>query len=455
MRSLLCCIPEILKLLTESLWPLAKEALEEPLIEEPVVEEAKAEEEKTESSMVATCKRLPEELVIDILSRFPAESLHQCAEVYQDWKSLFSTRYFVHDLFLPRVPPTFIVHRASNVEDELYYLDDFWGDGKKTPIKFKIKDDPLIWGRLELKYSYFGLLFFTSASRNYTVVLNPVTCEKTYLLHDGKGLTDIYGVYYHPIAREFCVLLISHITYEHAEFKLLRERGPSRGWETLSNSLYLPVGGVPPVNLHGALHWKRRHTNPISSHSIVVFSIVEEEFKLMPHPDPGGAQVFDEHLFDLDGNLALCQITDVLQIRTLQDYTSWFWTKTHSIKLGGLDHLRRPFWFWPWVYVLGAQNGTLIIHQLAKGIFAPHLEQNTSKKFVFNNKQGSLGGTSVCLHTKSLLSFRAFHPSAERYQLQADASGGGRCLDDMLGGVAGIRWMEAFQMLLLLKMTTT
>lgn len=391
MGSLLCWIPEILKFLTQSLWASGKE-------------------------VETVCKPLQQELVLDILSRLPADTLYKCAKAYRDWNFFFSTHYFVHDLFLPRASPTIIVHHRPLIDDELYYLDDFEGDGNISPISLKIKDGPCICSCFRLKFSCFGLLFFTDPHLSYAVVLNPVTREKTYLVHDCEGYTDICGVYYHSIAKEFCVLLVSRSIIDgYVNFKLLREQAPSRSWNKLSSISYLPVTEVPPVNLNGALHWMRFGR----SHSIILFSIVEEKFKLMPRPTvvpilhPDGKLKKEAQLFDLNGNLALCQLGDALEIWTLENYTSWFWTKTHSIKLEGLDHLRRS----RWAHVLGTQNGALIVHLTGKGTFACQLEPKTSNNPIFHEFKGSRRAERACLHTKSLISFRAFQPSPKKYQV--------------------------------------
>ncbi|KAL8154750.1 hypothetical protein AgCh_000200 [Apium graveolens] len=289
--SLLCCIPELLRLLTERLRPLSEEpSAKEVETENSKVavckpEEPSAKELETENSnsKVDICEPLPQELVTDILSRLPADSLYQCAKAYKDWNSFFSTHYFIHVLFLPRASPTIIVYRGCLADDELFYLDGFGNGCKITPITFKVNDDPCIRGCLRLSFSSFGLLFFTNPYLNYAVVVNPETCEKIYLFHDCGGHTDICGVYYHPIAKEFCVLLVSQFDGDdYIHFKLLKERGPSC-WTRLSSILYLPLTLVPPVYLNGALHWMRLHMTPCSD-SIVLFSVVEEEFKLMPHP---------------------------------------------------------------------------------------------------------------------------------------------------------------------------
>lgn len=415
MGSLLCCIPELLTLLTKRIWASGKQV-------------------ETENSKVALCKPLPQELVADILSRLPADSLYHCAKAYRDWNSFFSTHYFIHDLFLPRASPTIIVHHRPLIDDELYYIDDFKGDGNITPISFKIKDDPCICSCFDLDFSCFGLLFFTHRYLSYAIVFNPVTCEKTFLVHDCGDYTNICGVYYHPIAKEFCVLLVSRfVACNYVKFKLLREQGPSRIWNTLSRISYLPVTRVPPVNLNGALHWMRRDWT--GSHSIILFSIVEEEFKLMSDPlvDPERKQKREKHLFDLNGNLALCHIVDELEIWTLENYTSWFWTKTHSIKLGGLDHLRSIS-----ARVLGTQDGALIVHVSGKGTFACYLQQKTSNNLIFHEFKVSRRAKYVCLHTKSLISFRAFQPSPKKYQQLH-----GKVLKCKLRDEVTRPWMEA------------
>lgn len=171
------------------------------------------------------------------------------------------------------------------------------------------------------------------------------------------------------------------------------------------------------------------------SHSIILFSIVEEEFKLMSDPlvDPERKQKREKHLFDLNGNLALCHIVDELEIWTLENYTSWFWTKTHSIKLGGLDHLRSIS-----ARVLGTQDGALIVHVSGKGTFACYLQQKTSNNLIFHEFKVSRRAKYVCLHTKSLISFRAFQPSPKKYQQLH-----GKVLKCKLRDEVTRPWMEA------------
>ncbi|KAK1351489.1 hypothetical protein POM88_054326 [Heracleum sosnowskyi] len=368
-----------------------------------------------------------DDLLMEIFSRMPAESVHKCKQAYDDWNTLFSTPYFNHNLFLPRASPTIIVHHWTLIENQLLYIDDDHRGGlkcthisQKKPLK-----SSSYWPKINyyspIRFSCYGLLFLDIKHEFFgsdSIVVNPITQRWAPLPGVPAVRGDICGAYFHPTAREFRVLWVSlwkTSNNKYHEFKLFRPKSgndPQIYWRALAKLRSRPRIDEPPVNLHDCLHWMCACWFPL----IMVFSIIKEEFTLMPTflsvQDDGYLQpsrnIFKHvHLLDLDGYLSLWELTDVLNIWTKEDYyVSSSWTKKYSIdvkllhKTVNIDE----------VSVVGCQNGALVIHWKRKGIFVYHLQHKSIRKFFLDNLKGSQGRSSTTpfLHTKSLISLTEF-----------------------------------------------
>ncbi|KAK1372086.1 hypothetical protein POM88_038178 [Heracleum sosnowskyi] len=357
-----------------------------------------------------------DDLLMEIFSRMPAECVHECKVAYEDWNTLFSTLYFNYDLFLPRASPTIMVQqRDSMYQHKLFYIDDDHRGGLKcTQIpEYNPSGKWLaVDGFAPVRLSCYGLLFleelYSRNRMNMPRIVNPVTRGWVHLPLYSYVKGHICGAYFHPTARELCVLWVSTwITsnLRHVEFKLFRPSNyPKFCWNALSKLKYQPMPYEPPVNLYECLHWmcyKYEHESApyIFTQQIMVFCILKEEFKLMPLV-PGAQPSRDKlkllHLLDLDGCLSIWELTDVLNIWTLEDYASWSWTKRYNIEVKLLHKSVNIHE----VSVIGCQNGALVIHWIGKGIFVYHLQHKNTKKFLFGKLKGN-DFTNPFLHTKT------------------------------------------------------
>lgn len=377
---------------------------------------------------------VPEDILIEIFSRMPAECLHQCKQAYEDWNTLCSTSHFNHNLFLQRASPTIIVHRGSLTGHKLFYVDDDNRGGlKSTQISLGDRNMPLdhspSWLPINqftpVKFTCYGLIFLEAAwpHKNMSGVINPVTRKAAFLSHHFKVEGDICGAFFHPAEREFRVLWVSswktlnEKTY--VVFELLRPRSkshPQLCWKALSRLKYRPVINEPPVNLHERLHWMCwKLCTGYSIQSIMVFDVVKEEFTLMPsisNVQPSIDKLM--HILDLDGYLSLWKLTDVLNIWTKEDYyASCSWTKRYSIEVK-LLHKKINI---DEVSVVGFQNGALVIHWIGKGILVYHLQNTSTKKFLFDKfKEDQCCFTSIFLHTKTVISMTGFTLDAFKHR---------------------------------------
>ncbi|KAK1351480.1 hypothetical protein POM88_054317 [Heracleum sosnowskyi] len=361
-----------------------------------------------------------DDLLMEIFSRMPAESVHKCKLAYEDWNTLFSTPDFNHNLFLPRASPTIIVHHCTVFENQLFYIDDDHRGGlkcthisQKKPLK-----SSSYWPKINyyspIRFSCNGLLFLDITHDFFgseSIVVNPITQRWVPLPLVPFVSGDICGAYFHPTAREFRVLWVSCEWYKYYEFKLLMPKSgnnPHIYWRALAKLQSRPMTDERPVNLHDCLHWMcEEYSSGRWFHFIMVFSIINEEFTLMPLFPSVQDKCKLLSLLDLDGYLSLWELTDVLSIWTKEDYyVSSSWTKRYSIdvkllhKTVNIDEVR----------VVGCQNGALVIHWMQKGIFVYHLQHKSIKKFLLDNLKGSQyrSSTTPFLHTKSLISLTEF-----------------------------------------------
>uniref|UniRef100_A0A5B6YUS3 F-box domain-containing protein n=1 Tax=Davidia involucrata TaxID=16924 RepID=A0A5B6YUS3_DAVIN len=379
------------------------------------------------------CEPLPDDIVIDILSRLPVECVLQCRRVCKQWKALTSTPYFV-EIHLKRATPTVIIHLVHHKDIEQFFIDE-WGDSikkMKTRIQ-KICTAPILaenkYLNPLLNFSYDGLLIFRPKfidTQGASIIFNPITQEKV-TLHNCWG--EICGIFFHPLAREYRVIWLGTRS-SSVKFKIL-SLGAQSSWRQLPDFSYMPRIGVPPVILNEALHWMVEiyYAQDATTHfppcpqSIVIFDIRKEEFHVMPHPGDHEGSICEikhnqMHLLEIEGRLSLCEFSlcaQVIDIWILEDYAKWFWIRRHTISLE-LDLKRYPFSYDfrqnCLVRVLGILNGELLLHWKDRGLFAYHLQHGTVRKFERKFEKSGMDGlfthAYMSLHSKSLVSLRNF-----------------------------------------------
>nr|XP_009758329.1 PREDICTED: F-box only protein 8-like [Nicotiana sylvestris] len=145
-------------------------------------------------------KHIPDDILIDILSKLPAQDLLHCRQVCRHWNSLISTPFF-NDMYLNLGAVSTVIlqqkdltRRSNGYQMKLLFLPE--KHQNKTLRKKKRKD-----------YSYY--------------IINPLTQELvTFDLPFGQ----IQAFYFHPVAKEYYAIWIYVNTKSPSfvEFKILK-----------------------------------------------------------------------------------------------------------------------------------------------------------------------------------------------------------------------------------------
>ena len=133
-------------------------------------------------------KPLPDDIIIDILSRLPAECVLECRKVCRLWLALTSTPHFI-EMHLKRATPEIFVHCLyyPNLVKEELDLFIFYEGAKKGKMIKKMRARSIMYflkGHCPvLLGSCNGLLLFRSSFQNRIHgFCNPVTRQRAHLL---------------------------------------------------------------------------------------------------------------------------------------------------------------------------------------------------------------------------------------------------------------------------------
>ncbi|KAM7478443.1 hypothetical protein LguiA_026656 [Lonicera macranthoides] len=363
---------------------------------------------------------LSDDITIDILSRLPADCVLECRKVCRKWCALTSSPYFAK-LHLKRAtttPPSLFLHwldasipSLSKKHGELNFFvyDEV---GQKANSEKRIITKVLSSSGKEMYHygakvigSCDGLIMFLATCRSATAfVFNPVTQELITLPCPFK-LNTPSGIYFHPLTREYKLLLCAHkersLPQDYYTYSL-----KSKVWKDLNYSSSCSTTGHPPaILLNGPLHWLvyryditgNNNDNDILNHpckyAIMVFGTKTEDFRVLPHPGDACKHRYTEH-----NNMYL-------------DYANWGWARRYKINLDW-DVKHFPFNSTSYkpesIKVLGIHNGEILIYWESRGLFSYNLEQNTVGKVVINVEGCETPNPHASVYTKSLISLSDF-----------------------------------------------
>lgn len=321
---------------------------------------------KMRGDVAASRQQLPDDIIMEILSRLPAKRVIKCRRVCRSWKSLTSTQYFIN-LHLSRAAATPTIFGWNRPEDRGCYTwdptDYYYRRCKEWFIPYGIvstrKEDN------ELYSSCGGLLLFVAASpEKRCYVFNPVT--KQEITVDFPGF--VRGFFYHPLKMEFNILYYRlrrnprnppppphHDGNEYYYIYTLNGhcRGRGRVWRKIKSPPfdYKPNCDSPKI-FNRALHWISSwnyHNNDevqgggggtSTTCGVVIFDSITEEFFTRSHPmgdDECLAESTHKYMSLLvsthPDNLFFTCLTygRVLDIWILEDYSNWAWVPKWKI----------------------------------------------------------------------------------------------------------------------------
>ncbi|GFY89107.1 hypothetical protein Acr_06g0010470 [Actinidia rufa] len=277
---------------------------------------------------------LPEEIIIDILSRLPADCVLECRVVCRKWLALTSTPYFV-EMHCKRAAPFHFVQSVydSVIKNELDLFIIFDGVKKDKMIErtragymhLKRPNMPLLYGScnklLLFRPRFDGLMYF---------VCNAVTREQITLTSPvDPGM--LCGFFFHLPMKEYRELAVRKegTGFRYYMYSLVGKLG-----RRIAAFSYPPTSFVTPTIVNGALHWTVEHKSenediPPCTDAVRMFNMDNEDFRSMPHPgkECHSQSIYEKMcLLEMKRKLSFCSIyARLIDIWVLEDYENWYW----------------------------------------------------------------------------------------------------------------------------------
>ncbi|EOY20363.1 F-box family protein, putative [Theobroma cacao] len=251
-----------------------------------------------------TLPQLPQDIIVNILSRLPVKSLLQFKCVSKPWRSLISDPHFAklqltqsqrngnfssQRVLLITEPPESAACEASGDDDDskLILKLEYPTAMKRTP-----DSDELMDGQVDLGGSCNGLVCLVFEN-DRVFLLNPTIRETKELAKlnafDRMG-TFSYGFGFDFSTNDYKVVRAARPSSEddassETEVEILELK--SNIWRRIEGfKSGIEIEG-PGIFLHGALHWLgEKESDGLEIVNVIVsFQLAEEKFQLMPLPD--------------------------------------------------------------------------------------------------------------------------------------------------------------------------
>ncbi|XP_016498199.2 F-box protein At3g07870-like [Nicotiana tabacum] len=376
---------------------------------------------KGEEEITETFERLPDCLIIDILSRLPTYSLLRCRWVCRHWRALVSSHdYFItlYDDLSRASRPLILLQDYLTIKhgQDLYVVGENLNNKKKVAFKqLYLRPELMInkyWDhQLVLTYSCQGVLLFGDLKWQSTYyAFNPITQEEVavqHTLHPGY----LCALYFCPYTRQFRLLYAQVRGSCCQYFVYIFRKWTWRKIRSSSSFNFLSSGDTPAV-VSGALHWIMDHDLekkdiPPCANGIMVFRMDKEELSTIPHP---GSMCNSKRrhrtmtLLVKDDSLCFCNLlisNYVVDIWILKVYEMRIWIKRYNIDL--CDERIFPFSLYFMeissltsdicgrIKLLNIQEGELLLHLLGQGLFLYNLDHRTVKRIELPPRQSGWG----------------------------------------------------------------
>ncbi|XP_058191705.1 putative F-box protein At3g17480 [Rhododendron vialii] len=349
---------------------------------------------------------LPEDILIDILSRLPGDYVLECRRVCKQWLALTLTPNFV-ELHLKRATPVLFLPRLFDmfIFDERAKANQMIKKMSAELMSLESPHTPHLYG------SCNGLLVLCERFPNRLYfVWNPLTGERV-TVRPPVYESEVCGFFFHPRTKDYRLL------FKYAEgmdFKFFIYSLGGQLWRKLDNFPYEP--SALATTLNGALHWmvhpfRINDNDDICSNSIMIFNMDTEEFCSKPHPGEGCISLephWDMCIFEMKGKLALYMLDGLdVHVWVSEDYEKWIWGTRYLVGLHldveryHLDVERYPFSNMYCDYgksslgFLDIQNDELLFGWDLGGLFRCNLREKTVEQIY------GVGIKQTCQDSKS------------------------------------------------------
>lgn len=295
---------------------------------------------------------LPEEIILDILSRLPTESVFECKLVSKLWRDLLQHPSFprLHCNHLDSAHDSdgklsFIFYTEGSDEEPFHYTEYVEKLNRFSRIK-------MINFRPPFKESYIlgscnGLICFNTRLDNSfylqpAYICNPITREYIVIPNiERKRFLSGFG--YIPSTKEYKVVRIYN-SKEDPDYGITQvyTLGSGIGWRN-SRKMDYNVLSFRQLGAfaNGAIHWVD------SRGSIVAFDLIDEEFRLLSSSPPCSLPAFVElHVFG--GFLCACHHSiggfDTWVLRKNKNNHDVVWSKEFSSSFGEPINFTKSGW---------------------------------------------------------------------------------------------------------------
>ncbi|KAK8674287.1 hypothetical protein V6N13_112581 [Hibiscus sabdariffa] len=284
----------------------------------------KTQNDQQQQQQPTVMETLPNEIIVDILSRLPITSLVQFKFVCRRWRALAQDPVLADMLLSLKADgnddPCLILHGDFPIRNLLYFLDLSVHNQDKEKVKRLYVPFQATMPEFDVVGSCNGLLCLSDSLYNDALyVHNPFTMDFMELPKSRQYPDQelVFGFGFHPKTKEYKVVKIvyyrntSNYSYGRARRTVYPQSDVqiftlgTSSWRSLGKVSYQFVRRPSEALVCGRLHWVSRPRRYHPARRIISFDLADEQFREVPKPDCGGLNKCNFHLSVLRGRLAV------------------------------------------------------------------------------------------------------------------------------------------------------
>ncbi|XVF30584.1 hypothetical protein REPUB_Repub16aG0071000 [Reevesia pubescens] len=339
---------------------------------------------------------LPDDLIVEILSRLPADEVLKFRRVCRKWRALTSSRQFIEQNVKHASSILFQQYLHIKLERRLY-LEFYFLDEK---LKKKMMRRRVCTWFMNGSIDYYpsvvdtcdGLLLLRADNPLISkafFICNPITQEVLTLMKPyPEGF--VFAIFFHSLSKEYRVLYYRLISGNHMEF-FIRSLGLSKYWRRLGTFCQQTIPIQSCKIIDKSIYWTALPNSTPCTNSIIAFNMENEEFKALGHPGEecsSSTGQCREHMalsqFERYG-LALCFIySKAMHVWVLKDHEKWSWDKMYEVNLDwdvkGYPLQKR------YLTIGSIQNKEILLEDIRGVIYRYNLQRNTFTSLLFPSK---------------------------------------------------------------------